>query len=78
MPQLASFRGCGAGPVRATGHGVSFGLYLFGIVLVIGALIYGAAIMNVPTHWIVVIALLMLGAGIIAAVKSTRQRDPAK
>ena len=57
---------------------MSFGLYLFGIVLVIAALSYGAAIVSVPTHWIVVIALLMLGAGIIAAVKSTRERDPAK
>jgi hypothetical protein len=56
--------------------GVSFGLYLFGIVLVIAGLIYGAVIVNIPTQWIVVLALLLLGGGIVTAVKSTRQRDP--
>ena len=57
---------------------MSFGIYLFGIVLVIAGLIYGAAILHAPVHWIVVSALVLLGAGVVAAVKATRQRDPAK
>jgi hypothetical protein len=57
---------------------VSFGLYLVGIVLVVAGLIYAAVIMSVPTQWIIVLSLLLLGGGIVTAVKSTRQRDPIK
>jgi hypothetical protein len=28
-----------------------------------------------PTHWTVAIALLLVGAGLMGAVNSTRQRD---
>ena len=57
---------------------MSFGIYVFGIVLVIAGLVYGAAILHVPVEWIVVATLLLLGIGVVAAVKATRQRDPAK
>jgi hypothetical protein len=56
---------------------MSFGIYLVGIILVIAGLIYAAAILNAPVQWIVVAALVLLGAGVVAAVKATRQRDPA-
>ena len=56
---------------------MSFGIYVAGIILVLGGLVYGAAIMQVPIHWIVVGALVLLGLGILTAVKATRQRDPA-
>ena len=57
---------------------MSFGIYLFGIVLMIGGLIYAAAILHAPTQWIVVGTLLALGVGVVAAVKATRQRDPVE
>jgi hypothetical protein len=57
---------------------MSFGIYLFGIVLVIAGLVYAAAIVHTPVQWIVVAALVLLGAGVVAAVKATRQRDPAE
>jgi hypothetical protein len=57
---------------------MSFGIYLFGIVLLLGGLVYAAAIVHVPVQWIVVAALVLLGAGVVTAVKATRQRDPAK
>lgn len=57
---------------------MSFGIYLFGIVLLIGGLVYAAAILQVPVQWIVVVALVLLGAGVVTAVKATRQRDPAE
>ena len=56
---------------------MSFGIYVAGIILVLGGLVYGAALMQVPIHWIVVGALVLLGLGILTAVKATRQRDPA-
>jgi len=55
---------------------MSFGIYLFGIVLVIGGLVYAAAMLQVPVQWIVVAALVLLGIGVVTAVKATRQRDP--
>ncbi len=56
---------------------MSFGIYIAGILLVIGGLIYGAAILHVPLQWIVIGSLVLLGLGVVTAVKSTRQRDPA-
>ncbi len=56
---------------------MSFGLYALGFAIVIGGLIYGAYLMHMPTHWIVVGAVVLLGIGILSGVKATRQRDPA-
>jgi hypothetical protein len=56
---------------------VSFGIYFIGLVLVIGGLIYGAYLMHVPAHWIVVGAIVILGLGVLTGVKATRQKDPA-
>jgi uncharacterized membrane protein (GlpM family) len=67
------------GTVRAgVDAAMSFGIYLVGIVLVIAGLVYAAAILSAPIQWIVVAALVMLGGGVVAAVKATRQRDPAE
>jgi hypothetical protein len=56
---------------------MSFGIYLFGIVLVVGGMVYAAAMIHVPAHWIVVGAVILLGVGVLMAVKATRQRDPS-
>ncbi len=56
---------------------MSFGLYLMGLLLVLGGLIYGAAMLHVPTHWIAIVSVVLLGFGILSAVRATRQRDPA-
>jgi len=56
---------------------MSFGIYAAGYVLVIAGLIYGAHLMHVPAHWIVVGAIVLLGLGILSGVKATRQRDPS-
>ena len=56
---------------------MSFGIYLGGIFLVIGGLVYGAVILHTPIPWIIVGALVLLGLGMLLAVKATRQKDPA-
>jgi hypothetical protein len=56
---------------------MSFGIYAVGFVIVIGGLIYGATLMHVPTHWIVVGAIVLLGLGILTGVQATRHKDPA-
>jgi hypothetical protein len=54
---------------------VSFGLYVIGYLIVIGGLTYGAVLMHVPSHWIVVGAIVMAGLGIVTGVKATRSKD---
>jgi uncharacterized membrane protein len=56
---------------------MSFGLYSAGFVIVIGGLIYAAYLLHMPTHWIVVGAVVLVGLGILKGVKATRQKDPA-
>jgi hypothetical protein len=55
---------------------MSFGLYSIGFAIVIGGLIYAAHLLHLPTHWIAVGAIIMIGIGILKGVKATRQKDP--
>jgi hypothetical protein len=59
------------------GDAMSFGLYSIGFAILIGGLIYAAYLVHMPTHWIAVGAVVLLGAGILSGVKATRQKDPA-
>jgi hypothetical protein len=62
---------------KAGGFGVmSFGLYLLGFVLLIIGVSYGAHMAHVPTQWIVVTIIALLGIGIMTGVSRTRTRDP--
>jgi hypothetical protein len=56
---------------------VSFSIYIVGFLIVIGGLIYGASMLHVPSHWIVVGAVVLTGLGILSGVKATRQKDPS-
>ena len=56
---------------------MSFGIYLTGFVVVVVGLLYGACLMHVPTQWIVVGGLVLVGIGILTGVKATRQKDSA-
>jgi cadmium resistance protein CadD (predicted permease) len=56
---------------------MSFGIYAGGFAIVIGGLAYAAYLMHVPTHWIAAGGVVMLGIGILSAVKATRQKDRA-
>lgn len=56
---------------------MSFGLYLIGFVVLIAGLIYGATLMHMPSHWIVVGTLVLVGLGIVTGVKNTRSKDPS-
>jgi len=64
-------------PIRE-GDEMSFSLYAAGFVIVIGGLIYGAVLLHVPTRWIVVGSVVLLGLGILSGVQATRQKDIAK
>ncbi len=64
-------------PVGRERDVMSFGIYAAGYALVIAGLIYGAHLLHVPAHWIVVGGIVMLGLGILSGVKATRQKDPS-
>jgi hypothetical protein len=57
---------------------MSFGIYSIGYAIVIGGLIYAAHLMHIPAAWIAVGAIVLLGLGILSAVKATRQKDPVR
>jgi hypothetical protein len=74
-----AYHGKVSGPVRTFDprrNVVSFGLYIAGFVIVIAGLIYGAHLMHLPSHWIVVGTIVLVGLGILSGVKATRQKDP--
>ena len=54
---------------------MSFGIYAIGFAILIAGLVYGAYLMHMPTRWIVVGAVVLLGVGILSGVKATRQKD---
>ena len=54
---------------------MSFGLYSIGFAILIGGLVYAAHLVHMPTHWIVVGAIVLSGIGILSGVKATRQKD---
>jgi uncharacterized membrane protein YiaA len=56
---------------------MSFGIYLIGLVILLAGLIYGATLVHMPSHWIVVGALVLVGFGVLSAVRATRQKDPS-
>jgi len=56
---------------------MSFGLYIFGYVVLIIGLALGAHLAHVPPKWIGVGVLCLIGVAIIHGVKVTRQKDPS-
>jgi hypothetical protein len=55
---------------------MSFGIYAIGYAILIGGLAYAAHLMRIPPHWIFAGGVVLVGVGILSAVKATRQKDP--
>jgi hypothetical protein len=55
---------------------MSFGLYALGYLILIAGVAYLAHLIHVPSHYIVAIAVIMLGIGVVTGVQTTRQKDP--
>ena len=55
---------------------MSFGIYAVGYLILIAGVAYLAHLMHIPQHYIVAIAVIMLGIGVVTGVQSTRQKDP--
>jgi hypothetical protein len=57
---------------------MSLALYLVGYIIVIVGVTYGMHLAHIPQHWIMVVDLILVGAGLLTGVMNTRQKDPAK
>jgi hypothetical protein len=56
---------------------MSFGIYAIGYLILILGVAYFAHLMHVPQNYIVAIAIILFGAGIVTGVQKTRGRDPS-
>lgn len=54
---------------------MSFSLYLIGFVIVIAGVAWGMVHAGLPTTWVMITAVILLGIGILTAVKSERSKD---
>ena len=54
----------------------AFGLYIIGFFVLLAGLGYGAYLLHVPSTWIMVGALIVIGMGVMSAVSHTKRRDP--
>ena len=55
---------------------MSFGIYLVGYIILIVGLAIGAYLLHVPSQWIGVSILCLIGLGIAHGAMATRQKDP--
>jgi heme A synthase len=56
----------------------SFATYLIGFVILIAGLGIAAYLLNVPTMWIGVGVVVLIGIGVLSATSRTKMRDPAE
>jgi hypothetical protein len=56
---------------------MSFGIYAVGYLILIAGVAYLAHLMHIPQHYIVALAVIMLGVGIVTGVQNTRHKDPS-
>ena len=56
---------------------MSFGIYAVGYLILIAGVAYLAHLFHIPQHYILAIALIMLGIGVITGVQTTRHKDPS-
>ncbi len=54
----------------------AFGTYLIGFIVLIVGLGIAAFLLNVPTMWIAVGVIVLVGIGILMATSRTKMKDP--
>jgi hypothetical protein len=56
---------------------MSFGIFAVGFLILIIGVAYLAHLMHIPTHYIIAIATILFGMGIVIGVQTTRHKDPS-
>ena len=57
---------------------MSFALYIIGFVIVIAGVAWALVTAHVPTLYVMITCVIMLGLGILTGVSRTRSKDPPK
>ena len=55
----------------------NFFVYMIGVILVVGAVAYGASLLGLGSTWVAIIAIAALGFGVMGAIVRTRQKEPS-
>jgi membrane-bound acyltransferase YfiQ involved in biofilm formation len=56
---------------------MSFAIYLIGFVLLTAGIAWGLVTAGVPTLYVAIACLILVGLGIITGVSRTRSKDPS-
>jgi hypothetical protein len=54
----------------------SFGIYIIGFVILIVGLALGAHLLGLPTQWIGIGVIILIGLGVLMGVSRTKRPDP--
>jgi hypothetical protein len=57
-------------------NAMSFGIYAVGYLILIIGVAYLAHLMHVPQAYIIALAIILFGIGIVTGVQKTRSKDP--
>lgn len=57
---------------------MSFALYIVGFVIVIAGVAWALLTAHVPTVYVMITSVILLGLGILTGVSHTRSKDPPK
>jgi hypothetical protein len=57
---------------------MSFALYITGFVIVIAGVAWALITAHVPTLYVMITCVILLGLGILTGVSHTRSKDPPK
>jgi hypothetical protein len=57
---------------------MSFGLYIIGFVIVIGGVAWALVTAGVPSLYVMITSVILLGLGILTGVTYTRSKDRPK
>ena len=55
---------------------MSFLIYLLGFALVTGGIAWGLSVAGVPTLYIAIACVILVGIGVLSGVSKTRMKDP--
>jgi hypothetical protein len=56
----------------------SFATYLIGFIILVIGLAWAAILLNVPTVWVAIGVVALLGIGLMMATRREKPRDPPK
>jgi uncharacterized membrane protein HdeD (DUF308 family) len=57
---------------------MSFALYAVGTLILVAGVLYICHLVHMPSHWTIALGIVLVGAGLMGAVSSTRQRDKSE